>query len=248
MREPADACMKTIVHSTDHGYKHLLILLLERAMGSSRNGVLRAACVQYITLALLVWNRSIFTKRESEIRNMLSSCLSDRHGDTRMRARQCFKAFEIHFPGQARSLRDSTSSSIQKQLDSTVLSCDFAEPPSSRPVSSSSSSSSSRPTSSSSSRPTSSRRPAMKKKKKRVPKENPSSKTTNVRRAPLRTIQHGESSSPAPSSTTTTTFSSGALRVQPRLEDEEEDEEEQQHEHTQQKSQQPLTIFYLIET
>ena len=121
MREPADACMRTIVHSTDRGYKHLLILLLERAMGSSRNGVLRAACVQYITLALLIWNRTIFTKREGEIRNMLSSCLSDRHGDTRMCARQCFKAFEIHFPGQARSLRDSTSSSIQKQLDSTVL-------------------------------------------------------------------------------------------------------------------------------
>ena len=50
MREPADACMKTIVHSTDHGYKHLLILLLERAMGSSRNGTSSCMCTVHYLL------------------------------------------------------------------------------------------------------------------------------------------------------------------------------------------------------
>ena len=257
MREPADICMKTIVHSTQYGYKHLLSLFLERAMGSSRNGILRAATLKYLTLALLVWNRSIFVKREREIRKMLNSCLGDKNADARMRARQCFKAFEIHFPGQARMLRNEIGGSIQKQLDSTVLSCDFADRPTSsssrtRPTSSNSSSNRSRPTSSSSS--SSYCRPVKPKKTKKhqVPMmkqqqedESPPKKKTKIRRAPLRQIQKDRQSSPV-SSDITTKFSSGALRVKPRLEEEStsssgDDEEEEEEGENEVKSQREQT-------
>eukprot|EP01006_Ploeotia_vitrea_P052224 TRINITY_DN67660_c9_g7_i1.p1 TRINITY_DN67660_c9_g7~~TRINITY_DN67660_c9_g7_i1.p1 ORF type:complete len:1594 (+),score=981.30 TRINITY_DN67660_c9_g7_i1:137-4918(+) len=112
INESGNATIRTILQNTR--IKRAMRKILEGT--AVRNNVLRARCVEYLLLLLEVRKRSYLETWADEIQEHIGKCVTDKSGDVRATARQCFWAFHAHWKSRADQLFDSLDSTTQRNL------------------------------------------------------------------------------------------------------------------------------------
>lgn len=107
-----DRCIRTIIVNAGNGFHRTMEVLLEQFRG--RNSVLRAHCMEYILLALHLWETDVLERSLGTLTSAIQSGVTDSVAEVRSGARLAYWAFEAHFAAEGARLLDGMDASTQR--------------------------------------------------------------------------------------------------------------------------------------